>query len=79
MDTELYQSGLYIKSVFVQCGGTIVEITIADHSTVISFSDYYEGAAPALIINHTQWAIISYGQRWQLFVSSDKVHCWVYM
>ncbi|KAJ0001755.1 hypothetical protein NQD34_001551 [Periophthalmus magnuspinnatus] len=44
------------------CGGTIVEVTIADHSTVISFSDYYEGSAPALIINHTPRAHISYRQ-----------------
>ncbi|XP_072321339.1 intermembrane lipid transfer protein VPS13C isoform X2 [Eucyclogobius newberryi] len=44
------------------CGGIIMEITIADHSTVITFSDYYEGSAPALIINHTQRARIGYRQ-----------------
>ncbi|KAK7944308.1 hypothetical protein WMY93_000036 [Mugilogobius chulae] len=44
------------------CGGTIVEINIANYSTVISFSDYYEGSAPALIINHTTRAHISYRQ-----------------
>ncbi|CAL1603132.1 unnamed protein product [Knipowitschia caucasica] len=44
------------------CGGIIVETSIADHSTVISLSDYYEGSAPALIINHTPQAHICYRQ-----------------
>ncbi|KAK2854371.1 hypothetical protein Q5P01_007032 [Channa striata] len=44
------------------CGGIIVDVNISDHSTVISFSDYYEGAAPALLLNHTPWAAISYRQ-----------------
>uniref|UniRef100_A0A4W3H7A4 Vacuolar protein sorting 13 homolog C n=1 Tax=Callorhinchus milii TaxID=7868 RepID=A0A4W3H7A4_CALMI len=35
------------------CDGVIVDINVADHSTVVSFTDYYDGAAPALIINHT--------------------------
>ncbi|XP_056135016.1 intermembrane lipid transfer protein VPS13C [Lampris incognitus] len=43
-------------------GGVIVDVNIADHSTVISFTDYYEGAAPALIVNHTPWVNISYKQ-----------------
>ncbi|XP_026233856.1 vacuolar protein sorting-associated protein 13C isoform X2 [Anabas testudineus] len=45
------------------CGGIIVDVNISDHSTIISFSDYYEGAAPALLLNHTPWATISYRQR----------------
>ncbi|XP_069574520.1 intermembrane lipid transfer protein VPS13C isoform X1 [Brachyistius frenatus] len=44
------------------CGGIIVDVNISDHSTVISFTDYYEGAAPALLINHTPWVTISYKQ-----------------
>nr|XP_046254686.1 vacuolar protein sorting-associated protein 13C isoform X2 [Scatophagus argus] len=44
------------------CGGIIVDVNISDLSTVISFSDYYEGAAPALLINHTPWVIVSYRQ-----------------
>ncbi|XP_074521688.1 intermembrane lipid transfer protein VPS13C isoform X2 [Halichoeres trimaculatus] len=44
------------------CGGIIVDVNISDHSTVISFSDYYEGAAPALLLNHTPWVTISYKQ-----------------
>ncbi|XP_055363331.1 intermembrane lipid transfer protein VPS13C isoform X2 [Betta splendens] len=45
------------------CGGIIVEVNMSDHSTIISFSDYYEGAAPALLLNHTPWANINYWQR----------------
>ncbi|XP_042338979.1 vacuolar protein sorting-associated protein 13C-like, partial [Plectropomus leopardus] len=44
------------------CGGIIVEVNITDLSTVISFSDYYDGAAPALLLNHTPWVTISYSQ-----------------
>ncbi|KAL1007735.1 hypothetical protein UPYG_G00090880 [Umbra pygmaea] len=43
-------------------GGVIVDVNISDHSTVISFTDYYDGAAPALIVNHTPWVSISYRQ-----------------
>ncbi|XP_030582249.1 vacuolar protein sorting-associated protein 13C isoform X2 [Archocentrus centrarchus] len=44
------------------CGGIIVDVNLSNHSTVISFTDYYEGAAPALLVNHTPWATISYCQ-----------------
>ncbi|XP_074090395.1 intermembrane lipid transfer protein VPS13C isoform X2 [Macrotis lagotis] len=43
-------------------GGILVDVNIAEHSTVITFSDYHEGSAPALIINHTQWDILQYKQ-----------------
>ncbi|XP_069851362.1 intermembrane lipid transfer protein VPS13C isoform X3 [Dipodomys merriami] len=43
-------------------GGILVDVNIAEHSTVITFSDYHEGSAPALIINHTPWAILTYKQ-----------------
>uniref|UniRef100_A0A8C5FMB7 Vacuolar protein sorting 13 homolog C n=1 Tax=Gadus morhua TaxID=8049 RepID=A0A8C5FMB7_GADMO len=35
------------------CGGVIVDVSITDHSAVISFTDYYDGASPALVVNHT--------------------------
>ncbi|XP_041037247.1 vacuolar protein sorting-associated protein 13C isoform X5 [Carcharodon carcharias] len=35
------------------CGGVIVDVNVADHATVITFTDYYDGSAPALLINHT--------------------------
>ncbi|XP_038824975.1 vacuolar protein sorting-associated protein 13C-like [Salvelinus namaycush] len=46
----------------VSYGGVIVDVNISDNSTVISFTDYYDGAAPALIVNHTPWVTITYRQ-----------------
>ncbi|XP_038177687.1 vacuolar protein sorting-associated protein 13C [Arvicola amphibius] len=43
-------------------GGILVDINTAQHSTVITFSDYHEGSAPALIMNHTQWDVLTYKQ-----------------
>uniref|UniRef100_A0A8D0HJA7 Vacuolar protein sorting 13 homolog A n=1 Tax=Sphenodon punctatus TaxID=8508 RepID=A0A8D0HJA7_SPHPU len=43
-------------------GGIIVDVTLAEHSTVIAFSDYHEGAAPFLLINHTKEEMIEYEQ-----------------
>ncbi|KAF7644366.1 hypothetical protein LDENG_00223430 [Lucifuga dentata] len=43
-------------------GGLIVDVNASDHSIIISFSDYYEGAAPALLVNHTPWLTLSYRQ-----------------
>ncbi|XP_006899704.1 PREDICTED: vacuolar protein sorting-associated protein 13C isoform X1 [Elephantulus edwardii] len=43
-------------------GGILVDVNTAEHSTVITFSDYHEGSAPALIINHTPWDVLSYKQ-----------------
>lgn len=42
--------------------GLLVDVSISDHSIVIRFSDYYEGAAPALIMNHTPRAKVTYRQ-----------------
>ncbi|KAL7980317.1 hypothetical protein Chor_014646 [Crotalus horridus] len=42
--------------------GILVDVSMAEHSTVINFSDYYEGAAPALVINHTSWVTLKYQQ-----------------
>ncbi|XP_012861807.3 vacuolar protein sorting-associated protein 13C, partial [Echinops telfairi] len=43
-------------------GGILVDVNTAEHSTVITFSDYHEGSAPALIINHTPWDVLTYKQ-----------------
>ncbi|XP_006275410.2 intermembrane lipid transfer protein VPS13C isoform X1 [Alligator mississippiensis] len=43
-------------------GGILVDVNVSEYSTVISFSDYHEGAAPALIINHTPWDNLIYSQ-----------------
>ncbi|XP_044135757.1 vacuolar protein sorting-associated protein 13C isoform X2 [Bufo gargarizans] len=42
--------------------GLLVDVSISDHSIVIQFSDYYEGSAPALIMNHTARAELTYSQ-----------------
>ncbi|CAL1615509.1 unnamed protein product [Knipowitschia caucasica] len=34
-------------------GGIIVDVNLSEHSATIHFSEYHEGAAPFLIINHT--------------------------
>ncbi|RMB94467.1 hypothetical protein DUI87_29278 [Hirundo rustica rustica] len=43
-------------------GGLLVDVNVSEHSTVISFTDYHEGAAPALIVNHTPWDCLRYKQ-----------------
>uniref|UniRef100_A0A6J0T466 Intermembrane lipid transfer protein VPS13A isoform X2 n=1 Tax=Pogona vitticeps TaxID=103695 RepID=A0A6J0T466_9SAUR len=43
-------------------GGITVDVTLAEHSTTITFLNYHDGAAPFLIINHTKGEIIEYGQ-----------------
>uniref|UniRef100_A0A8B9SEM5 Vacuolar protein sorting-associated protein 13A n=1 Tax=Apteryx owenii TaxID=8824 RepID=A0A8B9SEM5_APTOW len=43
-------------------GGIIVDVNLTEHSTVITFSNYHDGAAPFLLINHTKEEIIEYGQ-----------------
>ncbi|KAG9337212.1 hypothetical protein JZ751_029692, partial [Albula glossodonta] len=43
-------------------GGIIVDVNLSEHSTVIRFSDYHDGAAPFLIINHTKEQTLEYHQ-----------------
>ncbi|KAJ1206563.1 hypothetical protein NDU88_001966 [Pleurodeles waltl] len=43
-------------------GGILVDVNLAEHSTVITFSDYYPGAAPFLLINHTKEEIVEFKQ-----------------
>uniref|UniRef100_A0A673CR84 Vacuolar protein sorting 13 homolog A n=1 Tax=Sphaeramia orbicularis TaxID=375764 RepID=A0A673CR84_9TELE len=35
-------------------GGIIVDVNLSEHSATIRFSEYHDGAAPFLIINHTK-------------------------
>ncbi|XP_077569200.1 intermembrane lipid transfer protein VPS13C isoform X2 [Stigmatopora nigra] len=44
------------------CGGITVEVNVSDHSTVVGLGDYFRGAAPALLINHTARAEVAYRQ-----------------
>uniref|UniRef100_A0A8C4VAK5 Vacuolar protein sorting 13 homolog A n=1 Tax=Falco tinnunculus TaxID=100819 RepID=A0A8C4VAK5_FALTI len=43
-------------------GGITVDVNLTEHSTVITFSNYHDGAAPFLLINHTKEEVIEYGQ-----------------
>uniref|UniRef100_A0A663N0U1 Vacuolar protein sorting 13 homolog A n=1 Tax=Athene cunicularia TaxID=194338 RepID=A0A663N0U1_ATHCN len=43
-------------------GGITVDVNVTEHSIVITFSNYHDGAAPFLLINHTKAEIIEYGQ-----------------
>ncbi|XP_058421598.1 intermembrane lipid transfer protein VPS13A isoform X1 [Diceros bicornis minor] len=45
-----------------ELGGIIAEVNLAEHSTVITFSDYHDGAATFLLINHTKNDIVQYKQ-----------------
>lgn len=40
-----------------------MDVNISDHSTAISFTDYYDGAAPALLVNHAPSVSITIKQR----------------
>lgn len=57
---------------FSQNGGLLVDVNVSEHSTMISFTDYHEGAAPALIVNHTPWDSLRYKQR---YVKETTHHC----
>uniref|UniRef100_A0A3P8WHN6 Vacuolar protein sorting 13 homolog A n=1 Tax=Cynoglossus semilaevis TaxID=244447 RepID=A0A3P8WHN6_CYNSE len=48
-------------------GGIIVDVNLSEHSATIRFSEYHDGAAPFLIINHTK------DQTLQIHQSSQKV------
>ncbi|XP_057213555.1 vacuolar protein sorting-associated protein 13A isoform X1 [Triplophysa rosa] len=43
-------------------GGIIVDVNLTEHSAVIRFSDYHDGAAPFLLINHTKDETLQYHQ-----------------
>lgn len=45
-----------------ELGGIIAEVNLAEHSTVITFSDYHDGAATFLLINHTKNDLVQYNQ-----------------
>lgn len=45
-----------------ELGGIIAQVNVAENSTVITFSDYHDGAATFLLINHTNNNVIQYKQ-----------------
>ncbi|XP_069482006.1 intermembrane lipid transfer protein VPS13A isoform X2 [Ambystoma mexicanum] len=54
-------------------GGILVDVNLAEHSTVVTFSDYHAGAAPFLLINHTKSEILKYKQS-ESVGKEDKLH-----
>lgn len=54
----------FLSQLSLQTGGLLVEVNVSQHSILISFSDYHEGAAPALIVNHTSWDSLRFKQRY---------------
>uniref|UniRef100_A0A8D0CMI8 Vacuolar protein sorting 13 homolog A n=1 Tax=Scleropages formosus TaxID=113540 RepID=A0A8D0CMI8_SCLFO len=46
-------------------GGIVVDVNPTEHSTVVRFSDYHDGAAPFLIINHTKEETLEFLQRYE--------------
>ncbi|XP_028980284.2 vacuolar protein sorting-associated protein 13A isoform X3 [Esox lucius] len=63
-----------VSSSETHLGGIIVDVNLSDHSTVIRFSDYHDGAAPFLIINHTQDQMLEFYQRLQRDSSERGAH-----
>ncbi|XP_028312141.1 intermembrane lipid transfer protein VPS13A isoform X2 [Gouania willdenowi] len=43
-------------------GGIIVDVNLSEHSATIRFSEYHDGAAPFLIINHTEDQMLQFHQ-----------------
>ncbi|KAM9475939.1 intermembrane lipid transfer protein VPS13A isoform 2-T2 [Clarias gariepinus] len=43
-------------------GGIIVDVNLTEHSAVIRFSEYHDGAAPFLLINHTKESTLEFHQ-----------------
>ncbi|XP_068995248.1 intermembrane lipid transfer protein VPS13A isoform X2 [Embiotoca jacksoni] len=43
-------------------GGMIVDVNLSDHAATIRFSEYHNGAAPFLIINHTKDQTLQFHQ-----------------
>ncbi|XP_043819430.1 vacuolar protein sorting-associated protein 13A isoform X1 [Dromiciops gliroides] len=45
-----------------ELGGIIVQVHMAEHSTIITFMDYHDGSATFLLINHTKDEMVEYKQ-----------------
>ncbi|XP_015249617.1 PREDICTED: vacuolar protein sorting-associated protein 13A isoform X2 [Cyprinodon variegatus] len=54
-------------------GGIIVDVNLTEHSTTIRFSDYHDGAAPFLLINHTREQTLLFGQSSQMEVEWEEL------
>nr|XP_032824603.1 vacuolar protein sorting-associated protein 13C-like isoform X1 [Petromyzon marinus] len=45
----------------VQYVGLVMDVSLGEHSTVISFADYFEGSAPVHLVNHSH-EVVAYTQ-----------------
>ncbi|XP_058492942.1 vacuolar protein sorting-associated protein 13A isoform X2 [Solea solea] len=54
-------------------GGIIVDVNLSDHSATIRFSEYHDGAAPFLIINHTKDQTLQFHQSSQTTTEQDEL------
>ena len=60
-------------------GGIIVDVNLSEHSATIQFSEYHDGAAPFLIINHTKDQILQFHQRWENRAERETIQGRVYL
>ncbi|XP_074493929.1 intermembrane lipid transfer protein VPS13A isoform X2 [Sebastes fasciatus] len=54
-------------------GGITVDVNLAEHSATIRFSEYHDGAAPFLIINHTKDQILQFHQSSQKEAEQEEL------
>ncbi|XP_017269300.1 vacuolar protein sorting-associated protein 13A isoform X2 [Kryptolebias marmoratus] len=54
-------------------GGIIVDVNRSEHSATIRFSEYHDGAAPFLIINHTKDQTLQFNQSSQVEAESEEL------
>ncbi|KAF7652944.1 hypothetical protein LDENG_00089730 [Lucifuga dentata] len=54
-------------------GGITVDTNLSEHSAVICFSDYHDGAAPFLIINHTKDQTLQFHQSSQKETEKEEL------
>uniref|UniRef100_A0A3B4ZL95 Vacuolar protein sorting 13 homolog A n=1 Tax=Stegastes partitus TaxID=144197 RepID=A0A3B4ZL95_9TELE len=54
-------------------GGIIVDVNLSEHSATIRFSEYHDGAAPFLIINHTKDQTLQFHQSSQKETEQEEL------
>ncbi|XP_047447117.1 vacuolar protein sorting-associated protein 13A isoform X3 [Mugil cephalus] len=54
-------------------GGIIVDVNLSEHSATIRFSEYHDGAAPFLIINHTKDQTVQFQQSSQKETEQEEL------
>uniref|UniRef100_A0A673CML0 Vacuolar protein sorting 13 homolog A n=1 Tax=Sphaeramia orbicularis TaxID=375764 RepID=A0A673CML0_9TELE len=57
-------------------GGIIVDVNLSEHSATIRFSEYHDGAAPFLIINHTKDQNLKEAEQEELEAGKAVYYTW---